>query len=161
MLSLIVENQGLGDIFCCFVQSYDCGVWRQWHGWEKESSLNLSEEKWFPALAWFVSQIFLLLFWLISPRTFYYWQYLSQAGCGSVWCEPRSGRAGWSRQNYFWLGKTEPCVNCSLHPKEQFKNDCFWRSHRPSKDDHFFGGKFFKEYRKKAGRPMSNHYFSV
>ena len=38
-------------------------------------------------LAWFVSQIFLLLFCLISPRTFYYWQYLSQAGCGPVWCE--------------------------------------------------------------------------
>ena len=33
-------------------------------------------------LAWFVSQIFLLLFCLISPRTFYYWQYLSQEGCG-------------------------------------------------------------------------------
>ena len=39
-------------------------------------------------LAWFVSQIFLLLFCLISPRTFYYWQYLSQDGCRCpVWCE--------------------------------------------------------------------------
>ena len=67
--------------FRCFFQSCDCQR-GQWHGWESVWDKLWMRRSGF--LAWFVSQIFLLLFWLISSRTFYYWQYLSQDGCGPL-----------------------------------------------------------------------------
>ena len=68
-------------------------------------------------LAWFVSQIFLLLFCLISPRTFYYWQYLSQDGCGPLF----DVKTLWKRR----VIKTKLLL---LRKKTEYKNIKFWQS---------------------------------
>ena len=151
--------------FRCFVQSCDCAVTRM------RETETLNAEKWFPALAWFVSQIFLLLFCLISPRTFYYWQYLSQDGCRRpVWCEDGREPGDLLRKKLLSIGLLAKRSLQMLIPSHHTNDDWIFFSKILCINILFRGLNWasimkrrrrWKEYRNRPGEPMSNHYFSV